>query len=252
MTERLQKALARAGVASRRTAERWIAEGRVAVNGAVVHGPGARVDPARDAITVDGRPLPRPAADRTYLMLHKPRGCITSMSDPEGRPTVAGLLRRLPGGVVPVGRLDFNSEGLLLLTDDGPLAHALTHPSRGVPKTYTARVRGLPGADELRRLRRGIALDGRLARPLSVRLLRRGATAAWIELTLAEGRKHVVRRMLQAVGLPVVRLKRVRYGPLSLGALAPGAVRPLSPAEVRKLRRSAVAPGRRTAGDQPA
>jgi len=238
--ERLQKALARCGIASRRAAERLIDEGRVTVNGSVVRTQGVRVDPAHDAIKVDGRRVPPPAKVRTYLMLNKPRGYVTTLSDPQGRPTVADLVRdarSVHGRVVPVGRLDFNSEGLLILTDDGDLAFDLMHPANGVPKTYAVKVRGEPAPPTLRRLLAGITLDGKPARPTQVRITRRGANAR-LEVTVVEGRKHLVRRLLAAVGHPVSRLKRVRYGPLTLGPLAAGEVRPLLGSEIVSLRRA--------------
>jgi 23S rRNA pseudouridine2605 synthase len=253
MMERLQKALARAGVASRRAAERLIDEGRVTVNGSIVRTQGVRVDPARDAIKVDGKRVPAPAKGRTYLMLNKPRGYVTTLSDPQGRPTIADLVRdarSVHTRVVPVGRLDFNSEGLLILTDDGDLAFDLMHPASGVPKTYAVKVRGEPNPATLRRLRAGITLDGKPARPTHVRIARKGANAR-LEVTVVEGRKHLVRRLLAAVGHPVSRLKRVRYGPLDLGQLAAGEVRPLIGPEIVKLRRAVGRKGPRQERTRP-
>lgn len=235
MTERIQRVLARAGIASRRAAERLVEEGRVSVNGSIVTVQGSRVDPERDAIRVDGRRI-RPAAEhRTYLMLHKPPGCVTTLADPERRPTVAHLISSVGARVYPVGRLDFNSEGLLLLTDDGDLAHRLTHPGQGVEKTYHAKVRGQPDRTALAKLARGIAIDGRPTLPARVRLVRRAANC-WLEVTVVEGRKHLVRRMLQAIGHPVVRLRRVRFAGLELGRLPRGRFRELTPTEIGRLR----------------
>jgi pseudouridine synthase len=239
--ERLQKALARAGVASRRAAERLIREGRVTVNGHTVTRMGTQVDPRSDVVKVDGTRVPSAPRSHTYLALHKPRGFVTTLSDPEGRPTVRDLLPAVRTRVYPVGRLDFHTEGLLLFTDDGDLARDLMHPRNRVPRTYLAKVREEPSAEDLRRLARGaITLDGRKTLPAQCRVVRAGATT-WVEITVVEGRKHQVRRMLEAVGHPVQRLRRVSYGGVALGRLPSGRVRALLPAEVDRLRRS-VAP----------
>ena len=243
MTERLQKTLARAGVASRRAAEGLILEGRVTVNGSVVTRLGTRVDPERDAVRVDGKRIPAAPAAATYLMLHKPRGYVTTLRDPEGRPTVRDLVRGVKARVFPVGRLDFQSEGLLLLTDDGDLARDLMRPASGVPKTYLAKVRGEPDREALERMCSGIVLEGRRTMPARARVARHGANA-WVEVTVVEGRKHQVRRMLEAVGHPVARLRRIRYAGVELGDLAVGRVRPLLAEEIDRLRR-AVAAGSR-------
>jgi pseudouridine synthase len=236
--ERLQKVLSRAGIASRRAAEALIAAGRVTVNGAVVTRLGTQVDVERDAIKVDGTRVRDLDPTPQYLMLHKPRGVVTTLSDPEGRPTVRDYLQGVRGRVFPVGRLDYASEGLLLLTSDGVLARDLMHPSRAVPKTYVAKVRGTPPAEALRRLASGLVLEGRRTLPARARLLEAGRNP-WVEVTVVEGRKHQVRDMLAAVGHPVQRLRRIRYGGVDLGDLPPGAVRPLTPPEVRRLRRAA-------------
>ncbi|HXV76298.1 MAG TPA: pseudouridine synthase [Candidatus Polarisedimenticolaceae bacterium] len=235
---RLNKALAHAGLASRRGADRLIAEGRVTVNGETVADLGRQVDPLHDAIKVDGRRLPAPPPAHTYLALHKPRGYMTTRSDPENRPTVMQLVSGVKARVYPVGRLDFLTEGLLLLTDDGQLARDLTHPASEVPKTYRAKVHGRPEAAELDRLRRGIRLDGDLTTPAKVQLTK-GGPNSWVEIVITEGRKHQVRRMLAAVGHPVLKLKRTRFDGIDLGSLPVGASRPLSPAEIERLRRSA-------------
>jgi 23S rRNA pseudouridine2605 synthase len=238
MSERLQKVLAHAGVASRRAAERLIAEGRVSVNGVVVAEPGTKVDPTRDAIKVDGKRVGAPPSGRTYLALHKPRGVVTTLSDPEGRPTVKDFLRGIKARVYPVGRLDFHSEGLLILTDDGTLARNLMHPSRGVEKTYLAKVKGQPEPEILARLSRGIPLDGKRTGPARVRIVRRGDNS-WVEITIGEGRNRQVRRMFQAVGHPVQRLRRLGYGGVGLGRLPAGHLRQLTAAEVAELSRAA-------------
>lgn len=241
MLLRLQKILSSAGVASRRSAERLMAEGRVSVNGDVVRELGTRADPETDDIRVDGRPVARPAR-RLYLLLNKPRGYVTTRSDPEGRPTVLDLLPDVREYVFPVGRLDYDSEGLLLLTNDGDLAAGLTHPSHEVPREYHARVRGVPDRHALDRLANGVTLDGRRTAPAQVALLERGlgqaGDQALVSLTLHEGRTRQVRRMLEAVGHPVVRLRRVRIGPIVDATLPLGRYRLLRPAEVDALRRA--------------
>jgi pseudouridine synthase len=236
--ERLNKVLAHAGIASRRAADALIRSGRVEVNGSVVRELGARVDPARDAVRVDGRrirPVPRA---HSYWMLNKPAGYVTTLSDPQGRPTIVDLLRGIRSRVFPVGRLDWSTEGLLLLTDDGELGRDLMHPGRRVPKTYAVKVRGAPDEPALRRLREGVRLDGRRTLPAAVRLARPGANC-WLEITIHEGRQRQVRRMFQALGHPVQKLRRVGYAGLALGRLPSGGLRALTPAEVDRLRRAA-------------
>jgi 23S rRNA pseudouridine2605 synthase/16S rRNA pseudouridine516 synthase len=238
LKERLQKALARAGVASRRAAERLMLEGRVTVNGEVVTRLGTLVDPGRDAIKVDGRRVPAAPSAFTYLMLNKPRGYVTTLRDPEGRPTIVDLLRGVRSRVYPIGRLDYQTEGLLLLTNDGDLARDLMRPASGVPKTYLAKVRGEPAEPAIERLQRGLVLEGRRTRPAKIRVIRHG-DPSWVEITVVEGRKHQVRRMLESVGHPVMRLRRVAYGGVELQDLPPGKLRPLTSAEIRRLRQSA-------------
>lgn len=240
---RLQRFLAQAGVASRRASERLIEDGRVTVNGATITTLGSRVDPERDAVKVDGRRIHAPRGSHAYVMLHKPRECVTTLSDPEGRPTVADLLPDSRARLFPVGRLDFHSEGLLLLTDDGDLAHSLTHPRHRVPKTYVVKVRGNPGPEALARVRRGVVLEGRRTAPAQVRVTRPGSNA-WLEVTVTEGRKHLVRNLLAAVGHPVTRLRRVAIGDVALGGLPVGRSRPLEPDEIASLK-AAGRPSRR-------
>ena len=236
--ERLQKILSRAGLASRREAERWIVEGRVTVNGAVVTKLVSQADMGKDKIKVDGKLIARPA--RTYLLFHKPAGIITSLHDPEGRPHLGEWLETLgkKGRLFPVGRLDFNSSGLLLLTNDGELAQKLTHPRYGVSKIYRVKVHALPSERELDRLRKGIRLEDGLTAPARARIVEVLKKKAWIELELGEGRKREVRRMFEALGYFVEKLERIRMGPLRLGALAPGEYRPLSPQEISVLKKS--------------
>jgi len=233
--ERLQKVLARAGVASRRQCETLIAEGRVQVNGQVTRTLGTRVRPGRDRIQVDGEVVRADAP--TTILLHKPAGYITSRSDPQGRPVVTSLLPQagLPR-LFPVGRLDWDTEGLLLLTNDGELANALTHPRYGVRKVYHAKVKGQPTPEALARLSRGVMCDGEPLRALRVETLHLTRQKnTWIAVTLDQGRYRQVRRMCEAIGHPVLKLIRVALGPLSLGQLPRGQWRPLLPAELRGL-----------------
>lgn len=238
--ERLQKVLAAAGIGSRRACEALIAAGRVTVNGQVVTRLGERVDPDRDEVRVDGRLVPlgkRPPL--VYLMMNKPKGYLTTLMDPRGEPTVADLL---PGGlprVFPVGRLDRDSQGLLLFTNDGALAARLLHPRYEVPKRYRVKVQGVPSREALRRLRRGLLLEDGKTAPAEVTLLSRGPGWAWLEMVLREGRKRQIRRMMAAVGHPVLELIRIGLGPLRLGSLPPGQVRHLTPEEVQALREAA-------------
>jgi 23S rRNA pseudouridine2605 synthase len=241
MLIRLQKILAAAGVASRRAAERLIAEGRVSVNGATVTELGTRADPERDEIRVDGRRVGQAAAPLHFL-LNKPRGYVTTRSDPEGRPTVLALLPDIRAYIYPVGRLDYDSEGLLILTNDGDLAARLTHPSHEVPREYHARVLGVPDDHDLGRLRRGIVLDGRRTAPADVHLLKvigGRPPHALVAITLHEGRTRQVRRMFESVGHPVADLRRVRIGPIADDRLKLGAYRPLTAKEIAALRASA-------------
>ena len=243
MPVRLQKILSAAGVASRRVAETLIVEGRVSVNGEVVRELGSKADPDRDDIRVDGRRV-KAAGKRWYLLLNKPRGYVCTRSDPEGRPTIMALLGPIAAReyLYPVGRLDFDSEGLLLVTNDGDLAARLTHPRHGVEREYEARVRGVPDAGALARLARGVTIEGRRTGPAEVALVREvpGRDQAIVSVVVREGRNRQVRRMCEAIGHPVVRLKRVRIGPLADATLAPGEVRELAPREVASLRRAAL------------
>lgn len=247
---RLQKILSAAGVASRRTAETLIQQGRVAVNGRTVTELGTRADPWRDEIRVDGRRI-QPAARRRYLLLNKPKGYVSTRRDPQGRRTVMDLLKGVRESVYPVGRLDYDSEGLLLLTNDGDLAAALTHPRHEVERVYRVEVRGVPDERALAALERGIVLDGRRTAPATVRVVpapgrpareRRATTV--LRMTLREGRNRQVRRMCAAVGHPVVRLTRIRIGPIQDERLRSGELRDLSPSEVRALQKAAGLTGR--------
>ena len=234
--ERLQKILSRAGVASRRKAEELITAGRVTVNGAVVTELGAKADLSRDHIKVDGRLL-HPPKRLIYIALNKPKGCVTTVSDPQGRQTVMDFLRgRVKDRVYPVGRLDYNSEGLLLLTNDGDFANAITSPASHVQKTYHVKVTDYLTPEQEERFRTGIPLRGRRTAPAMLRLLRRGDNP-WYEVKLTEGRQQQIREMFKALGVLVEKLRRVRIGFLELGSLKPGEVRHLTPAEVARFRK---------------
>src|SRR2546428_11470668 len=225
---RLNKILAQAGLSSRRGADRLIADGRVAVNGVVTRELATLADPERDLVTVHGRPLPRAEA-KHYLVLHKPAGYVTTVSDPRGRPVVADLVRDVEARLYPVGRLDWDVEGALLMTNDGALTHRLLHPRYGLPRVYEAEVEGrvVPGA--LERWRRGVTLDDGPARPLEVEVQQWGHDATLVRLTFAEGRKHEVKRYCAALGHRVRRLRRAAFGPGRLGAPPPGRNPPLTP-----------------------
>lgn len=234
--ERLQKYLARCGVASRRASEQIILAGRVRVNGAVVTTLGTSVDPERDRVELDGRSV-RPPSAHTYVALHKPHGVVSTASDPRGRRTVLDLVQT-SARLYPVGRLDYDSEGLILLTDDGDLTMQLTHPSHDVEREYRALVRGQVTEDVLQRLSFGIDLDGRRTAVARFEWLSEHPDGIWVRVVLHEGRNRQVRRMFEAVGLEVVRLVRVRVGSLHLGDLPPGAWRQLSADEIDALHRT--------------
>lgn len=237
--ERLQKIIAAAGIASRRKAEQLIASGHVKVNGATVTELGTKADPDADHIRVNGKLL-QPAEQRhSYLLLNKPKGYVTTVSDPEKRATVMDLIRGVRGRVYPVGRLDYASEGLLLLTNDGELANRLMKAASHVPKTYLIKVAGTPSEDALEKLRKGVSIatdDGKRVRtaPASVRVVKEAANP-WYEVTLIEGRNRQIRRMFEAVGHHVEKIKRVRYGPLTLD-VPPGEFRSLTLKEVERLK----------------
>jgi pseudouridine synthase len=234
--ERLQKILSQAGVASRRQAERIIQEGRVAVNGAVITELGSKADLERDHIKVDGRPIHAPK-HLLYIALHKPDDTVTTVSDPQGRATVMDLLRGVKGRVYPVGRLDYHSEGLLLLTNDGELANAILSASTHLPKTYLVKANGSLTPEQERQFREGLPISGQRTLSAGLKLLHR-AVNPWYEVRLFEGRNNQIRLMFKHLGLLVEKLKRVRIGPLDLGPLKPGQFRHLSEEEVRKLKRA--------------
>ena len=236
MQERLQKILSQAGVASRREAEGIILAGRVSVNGEVVLELGTKADPEQDRIAVDGKPL-AVAERKVYLLLYKPVGYMTTLKDPQGRPIVTDLLREIPERVYPVGRLDYNTEGLLILTNDGAMANMLMHPSHEVDKGYLVRVSGHVSESQMVRLAAGVQLEDGMTAPAKVLPVSESEQNSWISVTIHEGRYRQVRRMCEAVGLSVVRLKRSRYDFLEIGELRPGQFRYLYPNEVARLRR---------------
>ncbi|HJQ89558.1 MAG TPA: pseudouridine synthase [Propionibacteriaceae bacterium] len=232
---RLQKVLAAAGIASRRASEVLISEGRVEVNSEVVLEQGRRVDPEHDVIRVDGSRIPPPRRHR-YLALNKPRGVVATMSDPEGRRTVADLIApHSTERLFHVGRLDTDTEGLLILTNDGDFAHRLAHPSFQVPKTYIAEVNGAVGEQTLRRLRRGISLEDGPVQPTSVKIVSSAGDKTLLKITIQEGRNRIVRRTMEAVGHPVRRLSRIGIGPVRLGNLKVGEYRDLTREELGGL-----------------
>lgn len=236
--ERLQKILSQAGIASRRASEQLMIDGRVTVNGRVVRELGTKASPGADDIRVDGRRVKLPER-KVYLLLNKPAGYVTTRDDPQRRPTVIDLLSGVRDYISPVGRLDFESEGLLLLTNDGDLAARLTHPSHGVPRVYEATVLGVPDARDLDRLARGIEIEGRRTLPAEVGLLSQRGEQATLRLTLREGRNRQVRRMCEAIGHPVDRLRRTAIGPIRDPKLRSGHWRPLTETEVAALQKAA-------------
>jgi len=236
--ERLQKFLAGAGVASRRRAEALIAQGRVQVNGRVVREPGTKVDPGRDLVAVDGAPVDRREGEAYYL-LYKPSGCLTTLSDPQGRRIARDYLAGVRERVFPVGRLDWDAEGAVLFTTDGGLANRLAHPRFGHRRTYLVKVKGEPDARATERMVAGVQLEDGLARALECQLHERAERNTWLRLVVGEGRTHLVKRLCEAVGLEVLRLFRPEFGGVTVEGLRPGEYRPLTRDEVRLLRRSA-------------
>lgn len=248
---RLQKIIAAAGIASRRKSEEYILTGRVQVNGKIVTEMGAKADPARDHIKVDGKLL-KGAERSRYFVVNKPRGTVTTLSDPQHRPTVAQIFSRVRERLYPVGRLDYASEGLLIMTNDGELANALMRAANGVEKVYLVKVAGRPDDGAIERLREGVRIDRGLAgdgkvltSPAGVRLIR-DADNPWFEVTLVEGRNRQIRKMFEETGHHVEKIRRVGYGPLQLD-VPPGEYRELDPKEVEALRRAATKPPYRNA-----
>jgi 23S rRNA pseudouridine2605 synthase len=234
MQERLQKIIAGAGVTSRRKAEELIVQGRVSVNGHTIRELGSKADTERDKIRVDGKPLPQ-VRGRTVILLNKPVGYVSTLKDPQGRPTVVSLLRGVKERVYPVGRLDYHSSGVMLLTNEGDLANFLLSRKSKIPRTYHVKLEGQPAPEDLAHLERGIVLDGRRTAPCQIRLVSE-RDKPWYEITLVEGRYHQVRRMFERAGQRVVKLKRVRFGFLTDHGLSPGHFRYLTPPEIERLK----------------
>ncbi|MRI86706.1 pseudouridine synthase [Aggregicoccus sp. 17bor-14] len=241
MAERLQKYLARAGVASRRHAEELITAGRVKVNNQTITELGSRVEPGTDLVSVDGK-LVQPPEKSSYYLLYKPTGVVTTLSDPQGRPTVADYIADTDKRLFPVGRLDYDAEGALLFTDDGALAHKLTHPSFQVPRTYLTKVKGVPDTATLEKLRGGVRLEDGMATPVSVDVHEKAEANTWLRIVVAEGRPHLIKRLCAAVGHPVLRLYRPNYAGVNVEGLRPGQLRTLTGQEIRLL--NEVAEGR--------
>lgn len=235
--ERLQKILSRAGITSRRKAEKLILQGRVSVNGKIVSELGAKAVLGKDDICVNGKAI-KAETKKVVVALFKPRSYVTTLDDPQGRPTVVDLLESISERVYPVGRLDYDAEGLLLMTNDGELAHRLQHPRYKVPKTYLVKVRGHPPEEALAQLQQGIKLEDGITAPAELHVLEDDKKATWLTLTLREGRNHQVKRMCAAVGCPVLRLRRTQIGPIDLDKLQPGKSRRLKASEVRALRKA--------------
>jgi 23S rRNA pseudouridine2605 synthase len=233
MEERLQKILASAGICSRRQAELMITAGRVKVDGRLVTELGSKADPDRQQIEFDGKPLPRP--ELVCFLLYKPKGYVTTMKDPQGRPVVSALLKGVKERVFPVGRLDLDTEGALLMTNDGELSQKILHPSNEIKRTYEARVNGSPARKKLTELQNGILLEGKKTWPAALRVIKSSKNSTVIEVVIHEGRKRQVRKMFAAIGHPVMELKRMAYGKLGLGDLRVGKYRKLSDNELKKV-----------------
>ena len=233
MEERLQKLLAKAGVASRRGSEELIRDGRIQVNGVTIVELGYKADPSQDTIAFDGKRIS--FEQKIYVLLNKPAGYVTTMADPQGRPIVSDLLRDFPERLFPVGRLDLETEGALLMTNDGELGNAVLHPRYEVNKTYEAWVAGFPSSRELERLERGIEIEGVMTRPAQIRVLRRTKHQSLVEVIIHEGKKRQVRKMFQAINHRVMHLKRTAYGQLVLGTLAPGKYKILGTNDLKKI-----------------
>lgn len=234
MEERLQKILAKAGISSRRKAEELIRQGVVSIDGKVVTGMGIKLDPQNHQIAVHGKLLSSPE-QKVYFLLNKPKGYVTTAFDPQKRPIVTSLLEDVQQRVFPVGRLDLNTEGALLLTNDGDLANRILHPRNEVNKTYIAEVKGNPPSKKISLLEKGIEIDGKKTWPAKIRLLSSTKNASKYEITIHEGRKRQIRKMFSAIGFPVINLKRIAYGGLKLGNLKTGQHRPLSQKDIQQI-----------------
>lgn len=243
MEKRLQKILSEMGIASRRKAEKLIIEGRIIVNGNVAT-LGMKADPSRDYIKVDGKLITgsKKGVQKVYIMLHKPRGVVTTLLDPEGRPTVKDFLKGVKYRVFPVGRLDYDSEGLLILTNDGDFAHAVLHPSKKVSKTYLVKVKGVLEEEEIQKLRTGVKLGDGITAPAKVKRITKTENNSWLEMTIYEGKKRQIRRMLEKIGHPVLKLKRTRINGIEMGELEPGTYRYLTNEEIDKIKKEISVP----------
>ncbi len=236
MEQRLQKIISQAGIASRRKAEELILQGRVKVNGKIVRTLGAKTDPEKDRIKLNGR-LIQPRQPMVYLMLNKPKGYVTTLKDPQGRPTVIELLKGVHQRVYPIGRLDFDAEGLLLFTNDGQLAEHLMHPRYEISRTYLVKVKGVLSDQEIQRLETGVSLMDGMTAPCRIQKVRKTAENSWIELTTHEGRNRQVKRMLEHVGHPVLKLKRIRFAGIELTGLEVGEYRYLAGKVIQQLKK---------------
>lgn len=235
--ERLQKYLAHAGIGSRRSCEEIILKGKVKVNGKIVTTLGTKVNPTRDNIEVNNQLITN-KEDKVYLLLNKPDGYVTTVKDPRGRPTVIDLIENINKRIYPVGRLDYETEGLLLLTNDGKLAYRLTHPSYKIDKVYEALVKGNPTKEKLSKLRNGIELEDGITEPAKVKVLKKFSDKTLLEITIHEGRNRQVRRMCRAINHPILNLKRTQIGPLQLGNIPKGNFRTLKPSEIKRLKKA--------------
>jgi len=235
MEKRLQKILSEMGIASRRKAEEMITEGRVTVNGRIAT-VGMKANPFKDHIKVDRKLLIR-SEPKVYIMINKPKNVVTTLHDPEGRPTVRDFLKGVKNRVFPVGRLDYDSEGLLLLTNDGDFAHAVLHPSKEISKTYLVKVKGVPDGKAIVKLRTGVKLEDVKTAPAQVKRVTRTENNSWLELTIHEGKKRQIRRMLETIGHPVLKLKRIKIEGIELGELKPGTYRYLTSQEIDKIKK---------------
>ena len=236
MIVRLHKILADCGISSRRKAEELIRDGRVKVNNAVITMPGSKADPDIDSIKVDNKPIPK-ISQKIYLVLNKPPGYVTTLSDPEGRPTVADLIRSFSERLYPVGRLDYDTEGLLVLTNDGDISHLLQHPRHNVSRTYLVKVKGFPEESSLKKLSKNIHLDKQKPAKIKLQIHRKVSQNTWFELTIWEGRNRQIKRMFESIGHPVMRIIRIGLGPLKLDInLLPGKYRHLAKEEVKTLK----------------
>src|SRR3954469_18089358 len=233
--ERVQKILAHAGVASRRKAETLIESGHVSVNGKVIRELGSKADIEQDLIQVDGRTI-RETQEKVYYVLYKPAGCVTTLSDPEDRPTIKTYLEHVPERVYPVGRLDYDVEGALIVTNDGDLAFSMMHPRFGVRRTYLAKVHGVPTREQIERLLGGVRLEDGRARALEAEVHSRTPKNTWVRVVVTEGRQHLIKRLMEAVGAPVQKLFRADYGGIAVAGMRPGEVREMTKAEVHTLR----------------